>query len=292
MCTAIYDNKCGVVLGRTLDLEGSYGEEFTVSERHSVREYLHLGKVESKYKVGGMAHTVGEVPLFYDAMNECGMAMAALNFPRCAVYLPPHSGYINLGSFELIPYILGQCADLTEAEECLLSVNLTTDAFADGYPVTPLHFIIADKDRTLVIEPREDGLSFYDTPVGIMTNSPSYDYHLTRLSDYHFLTNRHPPRGEPHSPYSRGMGGIGIPGDWSSSSRFVRADFVKRYIAPSPDPVSRFFHIADAVEVPRGCVLTESGDDVYTVYTSCMDLEGLSYNYRTYDDRAVRVFKL
>ena len=292
MCTAIFDNKVGAVFGRTLDLEGTYGEDFTVSDRGDEREYIHFGRKKNKYRVGGMAHTVGGVPLFYDAMNECGLAMAALNFPRAAVYLPPHAGYVNLGSFELIPYILGECRDLSEAEACLSRVNLTGDSFSEGYPATPLHYMIADRDRSLIVEPCDGCLLIYDKEVGVMTNAPHYDYHLSRLGDYLSLTNKHPEGRHCVNVYSRGMGAMGLPGDWSSTSRFVRADFVKRHISSHGDPVSRFFHIADTVEVPRGCVLTEKGDEVYTVYTSCMDLENMTYLYRTYDDRAVRTYRL
>ena len=292
MCTAIYDNKCGAVLGRTLDLELTHGEKYTTLDAGVEMKYIYLGNVKNKYRIGGTAHTVGGVPLFYDGMNECGLGIVALNFPRCAVYLPPHSGYINLGSFELIPYILGECRDISEAEEMLLQINITADSFSDSYPATPLHFMLADKERALIVEPREDGLVIYDTEVGIMTNAPSYDYHIAKLSEFHALTNKHPKGVCGKELYSRGMGAMGLPGDWSSSSRFVRADFVKKYISSRGDPVSRFFHIADTIEVPHGCIITDNGDEVYTVYTACMDLEKLTYNFRTYDDRVLTSFKL
>ena len=166
MCTGIFDNKVGAVFGRTLDLERSFGEELCEEERGKTRKYIHLGEVESKYRVCGMAHKVEGVPLFYDGMNECGLAIAALNFPKYAVYLPPHDGYINLGSFEVIPYILGQCSNVRSAKVCLERINITRDSFSDAYPSTPLHFMIADRECALIAEPRNDGIRLYDTRVG------------------------------------------------------------------------------------------------------------------------------
>jgi choloylglycine hydrolase len=232
------------------------------------------------------------VPLFYDAFNECGLAIAALSFPKCAVYLPAHEGYINLGSFELIPYILGECGSVDDAKKSLSRINLTGDSFSGAYRSTPLHFMIADRERSIVVEPCEDGLEIYDAEVGVMTNAPGYGYHLSRLTEYFNLSNRQPEGPSDREPYSRGMGAVGLPGDWSSASRFIRCDFVKRHISSEKDPVPRFFRVADTVEVPRGCVLTIDGEEVSTAYTSCMALDDLTYNYRTYEDRCIRSFKL
>ena len=238
----------------------------------------------------GMAHVAQGQPLFYDGMNEHGLAMAALNFPRSAVYLPPKGGAQNVAPFELMGWVLGQCTCVPQARELLEQARVVTADFSPDLPSTPLHWLVADRNSCFVVEPTADGLCVYDNPVGVLTNEPPFPMQVNRLNDHLHLSSS-PPENHfaPHlplAPYSRGMGGLGLPGDWSSPSRFVRAAFAAHH-SSTPVDVTQFFHLMSCVEVPRGCVQTDDGREVISVYTSCCDLEHGIYHYTTYDNRQI-----
>lgn len=300
MCTAVYFER-GNIFGRTLDLECSLGESVFSVPRDFPLVYKNIGREEHHFAFVGMAYVSDGYPLFFDGMNECGLAVAGLNFPGCARYCKPKVGYTNLASFEIIQYVLSRADTLRSAEELLRSVRVTDEAFAEGLQPTPLHFIISSKDGTLVLEPREDGLVLTKSSHGVLSNAPELSYHLTRTADFRALSpslgdNRFAPKSE-LSVYSRGLGAFGLPGDFSSSSRYVRALFMKSHtLIEEPygerERLSAFFHIMDTVSVPLGCVVTDGGAPVSTVYTSAMDLDTLCYYYKSYGDGEVRATKL
>ena len=292
MCTAICD---GALFGRTLDLEFSFSESVVITPRNFIFNFLYEGELKHHYAMIGVAHVSGDVPLYYDAMNEAGLAAAALNFPDNAVYFKPRSNAHNVASFELIPWLLSKCRNVIEARELLEKTNVTDDSFSELLGATPLHFMLSDREGSVVVESVESGLLVHDNPFGVMTNSPPFGYHTTRLCDFMPLSSR-PPENKlclsmPLAQYSRGMGAIGLPGDFSSSSRFVRAFFAKSQAVKGQakdEEINRFFHIMDTVNIPAGCVMTDTGDAVFTVYTSCADMDGLCYYFTTYNDRKIR----
>lgn len=287
MCTALTR---GPLFGRTLDLEFSYGEQVVILPRRFPLSFRRQPPLPRHHAMIGMAHIAQGQPLFYDAVNEHGLAMAALNFPRSAVYLPPRDGAINLAPFELMGWVLGQCADGAQARQLLEQVNVVKDNFSPDLPSTPLHWIVADRESCFVAEPAADGLRLYDDPVRVLTNEPPFPMQLDRLNDHLHLSSAPPVnRFAPHlplTPYSRGMGTLGLPGDWSSPSRFVRAAFAAHNSA-GPMDVTQFFHLMACVEVPRGCVRLEDGKEVISVYTSCCDLNTGLYHYVTYENRQI-----
>ncbi len=303
MCTVIFDNRYGHFFARTLDLEMSYGEEVVRTEKSQELSFLYEGKMDSRFAFLGMAlkaknESGNEVALYFDGMNESGLCVAALNFPHYAAYREKGNGSKNLASFEVIPYILANCGSVDCVEKLLMGANITSDAFSSELAPMPLHYIVADRERAIVIEPLCDGLKIYDDPVGVLTNSPPLPYHLSRLSEHASLS--------PYSPqnslypdielqmYARGLGGYSLPGDWSSSSRFVRAVFVKAHtmIAEKAEDknarLERMTDMMSSVSHPYGCVMTDDGRAVYTVYTAFCDMDGLSYCYFTHDDRKMR----
>ena len=281
MCTAIFDNRCGALFGRTLDLEYSLGEEVVICPKNYPLPLRHVEHFTRKFAILGACILREGFPLFYDGVNEAGVAVAALNFPLSAKYADFDKGKLNLASFELIPYLLGTCESLVEVRRALENINITSDSFSSELPPSPLHWMFADKSSSLVVECTKEGLKVYENPVGVLTNEPSFDFHLTRLADYSSLDSV-PPKNSLCNDfhpkiYSRGLGAFGLPGDFSSSSRFVRATFVKKHTAPSgTSPVERFFRMMDTVSVPRGCVITDEGREVETVYTSCAGSVGSS----------------
>ena len=286
MCTAINFNG---YFGRTLDYECGFGEEAVKTERGFTFSFRHRAAIESKYAIIGMARKEGNYPLFFDAMNEVGVGMAGLNFVGNAYFPKAKKG--DVAAFEIIPYILSSAANVNEAKRILSGVEISDTPFSASLPTSKLHWIIADKNDSLVVESCNTGLHIYESPVGVLTNNPPYPYHLMNLNNYINLSPRSAENRFSRSLHleniSRGMGAIGLPGDWSSVSRFVRAAFVKENAAKEKS-VSHFFAIMSQVSVPKGCMILENGDCEYTRYTSCMDLEKGVYYYKAYDSDNIK----
>ncbi len=296
MCTAISKHGVRHLFGRTLDLERSYGERVVIVPRDFRFEFLYEKPSVNSLAIMGCAHVAEGVPLLYDGVNEHGLCAAGLNFPGCAVYRDYAAGMHNIASFELIPRVLSSCRDLASAIELLRTANIVRDNFSEALPATPLHWLIADKSGSAVVEPCAEGVRIYDNPFGILTNSPHFPYHCLNLSNYMQSGSSAPQNnlcpGVSLDLYSRGLGGMGLPGDFSSSSRFVRAVFAKNHtVCEKESEVTEFFHIMDAVSQPRGCVRTDNGEPVSTVYTSCTDTESGVYYFTTYGNRRIRAVR-
>lgn len=284
MCTAI---SYGNYFGRNLDLERGYGERVVITPRNYRFKMRCVDDLENHYAFIGMAAVVGEYPLYFDAMNEKGLCMAGLNFPNNAVFHPLCEGKLNIATFEFIPYILGKCQNISEAEALLFKINLVNINFSDNLPNSPLHWIISDGERTLTVESVKDGLKVYENTVGVLTNNPPFLQQIENYRKYIEIFNAKIPQNNGGHSYSLGYDGVGIPGDFSSSSRFVKAAFVKHRLPQNligQAAVNHFFHILGSVAMPKGCVLTPSGECEYTRYSCCCDRENGEYYYTTYDN--------
>lgn len=278
MCTAM---KIDGLFGRTLDLEYTYNEQVVLCPREFPLVMRHLPPLTRHHAILGMATVAEGFPLYYDALNECGLAMAGLNFPHSGRYAAEG----EVASFELIPYVLGICADVEEAKRLLATIRVCDTAFSAAYPPTRLHWMVADATQSIVVESTAAGMRVYDNPVGVMTNEPPFPRQLAHWSDFAALTAEEPTPTPPH--LGRGSGSVGLPGDFTSPSRFVKAAFVAAHSEAGDDPVGQFFHAMATVEVPRGCLRLPDGRWVVSQYTSCMDLRKKVYHYRTYGSRHV-----
>lgn len=296
MCTAATYKTNDFYMGRTLDYEFSYGDEITVTPRNYSFTLRHGGKLENHYAIIGMAHVAGNYPLYYDAINEKGLGIAGLNFVGNATYKPvnPDSDKKQITQFELIPFILGTCASLKEAKEALKNMDLVDTPFSPQLPVGSLHWLIADETGSITVEAVKEGLMIYDNPAGVLTNNPPFPQQMFQLNNYMHLSPKQPvntfSKDLPLNTYSRGMGALGLPGDLSSSSRFVRASYVKMNSRCNGDElssVSQFFHILGSVDQQRGCC--EVSEDAYeiTIYTSCCNTTKGIYYYTTYDNHQI-----
>ena len=294
MCTAITYRTRDHYFGRTLDLEFSYNESVTVTPRNYPFSFRTLPALASHHAIIGMATVADGYPLYYEATNEHGLSMAGLNFPGNAHYFPPCEGKDNVTPFEFIPWILGQCKTLAEARTLLAKINLCDIPFSAEFPLSPLHWILADRDGAITVESVAEGLKIYENSVGVLTNNPHFDYHMTHLCDYLNLTHLPPENrfadGIDLPTYSRGMGAMGLPGDLSSASRFVRATFVKLNSVSGEsedESVCQFFHILGAVGQQRGCVQMPDGRYEITVYTSCCNTDRGIFYYTTYENSRI-----
>lgn len=299
MCTAAVYLTNDLYFGRNLDYEFSYGESIAVMPRNYPLPLSGGGRLERHYAMIGMAHVAGGYPLYYDAVNEKGLCIAGLNFVGNAVYRSSEQGRENVAQYELIPWLLGQCASADEAVRKLEGVNLTGTPFSPELPAAQLHWLLADRDRCVVLESVANGLNIYDDPAGVLTNNPPFPMQLFALNNFAHLSPRDPENTfAPDIPlkiYSRGMGGLGLPGDLSSQSRFIRASFVRansRCDGSERASVSQFFHILGSVEQQRGCCELPDGKYELTIYSSCCNADKGIYYYRTYDAPQINAVRL
>ena len=298
MCTASNYITDDHYFGRNFDYEISYNERVTVTPRNYVFKFRKIDDIKTHYAMIGIAAGIDGYPLYYDACNEKGLAIAGLNFAGNAVYRQFEEGMVNITPFELIPYLLGKAASVAEARELLAEINLVDINFADELPLSPLHWMLSDGRDAIVVEPMADGLKVYDNPVGVMTNNPPFDKQLFYLNNYRGLSNRNPENsfGVDLEEYSRGMGAIGLPGDLSSASRFAKVAFTRANSYSDSDEassVSQFFHILGSVEQQNGCTfIDEPNLYEYTIYTSCYNTnKGVLY-YRTYSNSQITAVDL
>ena len=294
MCTAITYQPRELYMGRSLDYEASYGEELVVLPRRFPLRFRHGGGSEQGYAILGTAHVADGYPLYYDAVNEKGLGIAGLNFVGNARYAAPQDGRQNVAQFEFIPWLLRQCATLAEARQLLQAVNLTGTPFSPHFPAAQLHWLLADATGALTLEPTAEGLQIYENPVGVLTNNPPFPQQLFALNSYMHLSPRQPENtfapDVPLQAYSRGMGALGLPGDLSSQSRFVRAAFVRMNAksgSGEAESVNQFFHILHSVEQQRGCCELDGGKYEITLYTSCCNADKGIYYYTTYGNHQI-----
>ena len=294
MCTAIAFRSRDRYFGRNLDLERGYGEQVVVTPRRFLFQHGSFHLEPGHYAMIGMATVAEGFPLYYDATNEKGLSMAGLNFPGNAFYGDSMPGKENIPPYAFIPWVLGRCGDLEGAEILLKDLRLVREDFGSQLPLSPLHWMISDKNRSIVVESVAEGMKIWDNPFEVLTNNPTFDYHKMRLNDFMGLhvgpAVAYFTKKFPFHNYSLGMGAMGLPGDFSSSSRFVKAFFVKENSQCGEDEessVHQFFHILNSVAMPRGCVWTEHGYE-YTRYSSCCNADRVIYYYTTYEDFSIR----
>lgn len=293
MCTAFSCNPGSHYFGRNLDLDHYYNETVTICPRGYAFHFRHVNPPENNYAIIGIATVIDDYPLYYDGMNEKGLCMAGLNFPGNAVYKAYDPSKENIAPFELIPWVLRQCETAQQAGNLLSNTNLLDCPFREELPPTPLHWIISDKESSITVEPMKEGLKISENIMGVLTNNPPFSYHKHNLINYMNLTPRQPhdrfSRQLELKPYSLGMGAIGLPGDFSSASRFVRCAFIKEntiFGEAEKEKVGQVFHTLDAVSQFDGCVETPLGYEK-TLYSICCNADAGILYYTTYHNRQI-----
>ncbi|MBE5866938.1 MAG: choloylglycine hydrolase family protein [Lachnospiraceae bacterium] len=295
MCTAISYRTKDHYFGRNLDFEYSFEEQVTITPRNYPFIFRRAGEFKRHYAMIGMAYVRNGYPLYYDATNEKGLSMAGLLFAGNAYYgKEEEREKDHISPFELIPWILGQCGDVKETRCKLEHLQLMEIHFDEKLPLTPLHWMIADKEECIVVEAVEEGLRIYDNPVKVLTNNPPFPYQMMNLNQYRGLSGKDVECTFAEDldlpQYSRGMGALGLPGDLSSSSRFVRVAFHRMNSEcgeSEVESVSQFFHLLGSVEMPRGSVELSDGQLEKTIYSSCCNTDKGIYYYTTYENREI-----
>ena len=298
MCTALtLKTKDGYNLfGRNMDLAYSFNQAVTLVPRnYEYRDRVTGNMKKNKYAIIGMASVIDDYPAFADAFNEKGLGCAGLNFPGYS-HLEDRAveGKNNLAPYDLIVWILSNFDTVDEVLKEINNVELVAVPINEKTPLPTLHWIVADKNgKSIVIEKTKEGLMVHANPIGVLTNSPTFDWHLTNLNEYMKTT---PIQPEPITwvdkelrPLGVGLGTNGLPGGYSGVDRFVRIAYLKSRVSVTEDlmtGVSQFFHMLNAVAMPKGSVITDESDDL-TLYTSCMCQQKGIYYYTTYNNNVI-----
>ena len=290
MCTSVSFLTKDHYFGRTLDMECSYNEKVIVTPKNYNLKFRLSNNLSNHHAIIGIGTVVDNYPLYYDATNEKGLSIAGLNFPVSAKFYEPVKDKNNIGVFEIIPWILGNCSSVDEARELLTETNIVGMDFNDKYKSAQLHWMISDRNYSIVLECVDDGMKIYYNPVHVLTNNPEFPIQIFNINNFMNLTREEPEtrfaEGFNLNQYSRGMGAIGLPGDLSSMSRFIRASFTRLNSVcreSESESISQFFHILDTVSQTNGCVRV---GDVFdkTIYSSCCNTDKGIYYYKTYNN--------
>lgn len=298
MCTVITWESHGKYFGRNMDLDYHFGETAVVVPRHCPLHF-HLAKAQpTHYALIGMASIVDHTPLFSEAMNEYGVAMAGLNFPS-QVFQEPNQDYLNLTPYEIIPYLLGRVTSVKEAKTYLKTLRFVSIPFKDGLPVQPLHFILSDRYESVVIESTPSGIQVHENTLGILTNEPDFYFQLANLTHYMQLSPKQPVNTFDEAlsltPFGQGAGSIGLPGDSSPTSRFVQAAFLRAHAkktASEEEDITQMFHMLDRVKMVEGTVVLPNGRLDLTTYSSVMALTSQTYYFKTYANNQLQAIRL
>ncbi len=297
-----------VITGRTVE----FGTPIEMRTAVIPRNYRFTGKTPlgegltytSKYNAAGVY--CFDEPVLMDGMNEKGLVAAAFYFPGYAEYTPitKENQSKALSPVEFPHWILTQFATLDEVKEALPSVVIAPTV-SEGWGPTPppFHYIVYDQSgNSLVIEPIDETLVTYDNKIGAFTNSPTFDWHMTNLTNFINLSpyNVAPTdvRGVTLTPFGQGSGMVGLPGDFTPPSRFVRSAIFSSTAIPSKnaeESVYQAFHILNQFDIPFGVVREEektgTGYD-YTMLTSVKDPQSMRYFFKTYQDQAIQFVDL
>lgn len=303
MCTALTlkTNEGYHLFGRNMDLEYTFGQQVILVPRNFKYEDRVNDEIKhTRYAVMGMGNLVENHPLFADGFNEKGLACAGLNFTQAYWNDDIEEGMDNVAPYDLIFWMLSNFESIEELRPHLEKLSMDGKPYTKGMPIATLHWIISDTTgKCLVIENTIDGLKIFDNPVGVMTNSPSFDWHLTNLTQYAGLhVNRHEA-----IKWSRlklvtlgnGSGAFGLPGDSSSQSRFIKTAFLKSHVNIGDYEnagVVEFFNILNNVSMINGTVVDPIGRSEITQYTSCMNQEKGIYYYRTYKNSQINAIDM
>lgn len=279
MCTSVAMQFDKFYFGRNLDLEYDFGDGVVFMPRGYKINLRCSEQVNRHLAVFGMGIIMDGFPLFAEGANERGVCIASLNFKGNAHYTNSKTqGKINLAPFELIPYLLARCQTAEEAKEIFLKTNLMDIPFSDGMPNTPLHFHLADKCGSYTLEFTHNGARVYENPYGVLTNNPPFPYHAENAKMYMHLSNTQP---KTERLFTCGVGAVGLPGDYTSPSRFVKAAWLAR-LQNGRHELSVFdvFSTLLSVAPPRCAVITPDGKEHFTRYTCCIDTDDMIYYYQ------------
>jgi choloylglycine hydrolase len=297
-----------VIVARTLEFASDLQSNVLVMPRQ--KEFVGTAPGDKpglhwKSKLGVVGANAFGMPVILDGLNEKGLAIGIFYFPGYAKYQEVKASDVDraIAPWELPTYLLGTCATVKEAVAAAKGVRVGASVQKDLGFVPPCHYIITDAAaQCVVLEYVNGDLKIHANPLGVMTNSPTFDWHLTNLRNYVNLSVTNVPpvdiAGIKLAALGQGSGMLGLPGDFTPPSRFIRAVAFSQSaipVAAAREGVLQAFHILNQFDIPKGAARgTEEGKEVadYTLWTSVSDLKNLRYHFRTFDNSQIRMVDL
>ncbi|WP_455662110.1 choloylglycine hydrolase [Pradoshia sp.] len=304
MCTALtLRTKEGHHLfGRNMDIEYSFNQSVLLVPRGFRYPHIVTGETESTvYASLGMGTIIDQHPMFAEAFNEKGLACAGLNFEGYADWDEEVvEGKINVSPSDLIFWVVSHFETVEQLKAILKDLHIIKKGINESTPIPTLHWMVTDRfGSSIVIEKTKDQLNVYDNQVGVLTNSPTFDWHVTNLFQYLGKSPHQPNEVKWSNQQLKllgvGAGAFGLPGDFLSTSRFVKTAFLRSNVAFGEDEHSaiiEFFRILNNVAMVRGSVVTADQKYDITQYTSCMCLEKGIYYYTTYENSQITAINI
>lgn len=287
--------------GRNMDLSYEFGQQVVVvPEKYTFNLKSNNEQIQNKHAIIAMATVTDNYPLIADGCNTEGLGFAGLNFPHYAYFekeVNPDKN--NITPYELPLWALGNFETVEQIKEELKNIEFVDIPFNDKIAVASLHWIFTDKTgKSIVVEKTREKLAVYNNPVGVLTNSPGFDWHMTNLNEYIGIKPEQPDsvKWDDANLHTIGIGAgtKGIPGGAGGTDRFVRLAYIKAQTMKPENRelgISQFFHMLDYAATPKGAVIEESNED-YTLYTSCMDLEEGIYYYKSYKSYGINAVNM
>lgn len=304
MCTSlsIKSNKGHNFFGRNMDLAYDFNQSVLIIPRnYQLQDKVTGDMAKNKYAIIGMGTIIDNYPTLADAMNEKGLACAGLNFDGYS-YVEENivPGKKNIAPYDFIYWVVANHETVDEVKQTIKNLELVKVPINEKTPLPTLHWMIVDKTgKSIVVEKTKDKFAVYDNPVGVMTNNPTFDWHLTNLNEYMKITPNHLQNvkwsDRELTPLGVGAGTLGIPGDFESVSRFVRIAYIRAHMPSIEDDttaVTQFLHMLDYVIMVKGGVITKEGLEDITRYSSCMDQERGIYYYRNYNNNRINAIDM
>jgi len=297
MCTGIRfnDNQGNMYFGRNLDWSTGYGQKVIITPRGYKYQTAFLGENINSPAVIGMGIIAENVPLYFDCANEYGLAVAGLNFPGYAKYeSEAKENKINIAAYEFPTWVALNFASVDDAEKVLKDVAIVAKPLNDQYPVSELHWIIGDKNRSIVVEYTERGMEIFNNDVDVLTNQPGYNWHQENLRNYMNLFPLMPKTVKWQKatlrPFGTGSLMRGIPGDYYSPSRFVKVAYLNTHYpvkSTEKDNISRLFHTLEGVSMIEGAAAMADNSFEKTIYTGGYSTLTKTYYYNTYENPTI-----
>lgn len=246
------------------------------------------------------------MPITLDGFNEQGLHVGLFYYPSgYAQYMKysPEVASETVAPWELGTYLLSNCANVEEARAAVKTVVVPPVVESHMGIVPGVHFVVTDAaGKSMVIEPTGGELKIHENPLGVMTNAPSFDWHMTNLTNYVNLSVNNVNELEigtfdVHSA-GQGTGLHGLPGDFTPASRFVRAAIFSKNapaVETAREGVVQAFHLLNQFDIPPGSAvgITNGVKDFdYTLWTGSSDLKNLRYHFRTFDNSQIRMVDL
>ena len=243
------------------------------------------------------------MPAAVDGVNEKGLSGGIFYFPGYAAFPAPSVAKKTLGAWDVVTYALSLATTAEEAAHIVIQAGVSSFTVSQWGITPPTHYFFADASgKAVVLEITASGAAVFPSPLGVVTNAPTYDWHMTNLATYVGLSDMLPAPEKVGSlvvsAFGQGAGMRGLPGDFTPPSRFVRAVAFSTTALPSPtaqDAVLTAFHLLNNFDIPKGSVRSmDNGKQTseYTEWTSAADMTHRRFYVRTFQDSNIRMVDL